>query len=107
MKKLIYIFIAIILFSVTSQAQGLKEDPPKAKKEKVEFVSLNALVDYMEAVKKGEVEPLDQVTLEKEYARLINELDQEFHTSTPKKGVQHSKSETTSDISEGKLGDIK
>lgn len=97
----------MIFFTVTAQAQGQKEDPPKAKKEKIEFVSLNALVDYLEAVKKGEVEPIDKVTLEKEYARLISEMDQEFHSSSPNKKSNTDKTTVTTGVSSEYVGDIK
>lgn len=96
----------ILFFSVSVHAQGQKGDPPKSKKEKVEFVSLNDLVDYLEAVKKGEAEPIDKVTLEKEYARLISEMDKEFHSSSPKKATNDAKPETSDGQVEG-IGDLK
>ena len=107
MKNLINIFTIIIFFAVSAQAQGQKEEPPKKEKEKIEFVSLNDLVDYLEAVKKGEVEPIDKVTLEKEYARLISEMDQEFHSGSPNKQSNPTKPVITTGVADENVGDIK
>ena len=108
MKTLIQIIAIIMVFSVAVQAQAQTAEPPKEKTEQVEFASLNDFIDYLEAVKKGQAEPIDKVVLEKEYARLIKEMDAKVHGSTSDNGTNEVQpvSENIGDFGDD-LGDIK
>lgn len=105
MKNLIHIIAIVLFFSIAANAQNDKQEPPQKEKEKIEFASLNAFVNYLEAVKKGEAAPIDQVVLEKEYARLVREMDREFHNSKSVERPSENRPVTTSNDYEENLGD--
>ena len=88
MKYLISIFFFSIVFQFSlfsQQPEGGDFNPKGPKKEKVYFKSMKEFQVYQAAVQRGEAKPLKKEELEKWYNKFVEDIDQQFHsTSKPK-----------------------
>ena len=67
-----------MIFALPAQAQQT-QSVSKQNEEKIEFKTLNDFVKYQEAVNAGEIKPMAAAELAKQYNRLIQEMDGEYH----------------------------
>ena len=74
------IFFLAFVFILPAQAQQAQSQTDKKDKtEKIVLTSLDDFAAYEEDVKKGVIKPMDKAELAKQYSRLIEQMDQEFH----------------------------